>query len=130
MDETLLEAAVTDRTRVVVPVHYAGVACEMDAIQSVADKHRLLIVEDAAQELTRNTKRRTSERSVISAHIVFTRQRTSYAARAGIAREQAGYAERAEIIREKGTNRSQFFRGQVDKYTWVDADRRIFPPRY
>jgi len=122
IDEKLIEDAITDHTKVIVPVHYAGVGCEMDTICDIAKRHQLMVVEDAAQGVMSSYKGQAlgaiGDFGCYSFH-----ETKNYSMGEGgailINREEA--VERAEIIREKGTNRSKFFRGQVDKYTWVDV---------
>ncbi|MDX5630587.1 MULTISPECIES: dTDP-4-amino-4,6-dideoxygalactose transaminase [unclassified Brenneria] len=122
IDETKIEAAITDKTRVIVPVHYAGVACEMDAIMALAKKYDLFVVEDAAQGMMSSYKGRPlgsiGHIGCFSFHE--TKNYTSGGEGGATLINERGLIERAEIVREKGTNRSQFFRGQVDKYTWRD----------
>ena len=121
IDETKIEAALTERTRVIVPVHYAGVACEMDTIMDIAARHNLLVVEDAAQGVMSSYKGRAL--GTIGSFGCYSFHETkNYSMGEGgaILINDPVYIERAEIIREKGTNRQRFFRGQVDKYTWVD----------
>ncbi|SFT33703.1 dTDP-4-amino-4,6-dideoxygalactose transaminase [Lachnospiraceae bacterium XBD2001] len=121
IDENKIEAAITDKTRVIVPVHYAGVACEMDTIMEIAHKHHLLVVEDAAQAVMSTYKGKAC--GTIGDFGCFSFHETkNYSMGEGgaILINNEKYIERAEILREKGTNRSRFFRGQVDKYTWVD----------
>ena len=122
IDETLIEAAITDKTRVIVPVHYAGVACEMDTIMALAKKHNLFVVEDAAQGVMSTYKGRAlgtiGHIGCFSFHE--TKNYTAGGEGGATLINDKALIERAEIIREKGTNRSQFFRGQVDKYTWRD----------
>ena len=121
IDEKKIEAAITDKTRVIVPVHYAGVACEMDTIIDIARKHNLIVVEDAAQGVMSTYKGRAL--GTIGTFGCFSFHETkNYSMGEGgaIVINEPAYIERAEIIREKGTNRQRFFRGQVDKYTWVD----------
>lgn len=119
IDETLIEAAITDKTRVIVPVHYAGVACEMDTIMALAKKHNLFVVEDAAQGVISTYKGRAlgtiGHIGCFSFHE--TKNYTAGGEGGATLINDKALIERAEIIREKGTNRSQFFRGQVDKYT-------------
>lgn len=121
LDETLIEQAITDRTRAIVPVHYAGVACEMDAILAIGRKHDLLVIEDAAQGIMSTYKGRPlggiGQLGTLSFHE--TKNITCGEGGALLVNDPR-LADRAEIIREKGTDRAQFFRGQVDKYTWVD----------
>lgn len=122
IDERLIEAAITDRTKAIVPVHYAGVACEMDTIMALAKKHQLWVVEDAAQGVMSTYKGRAlgsiGHIGCFSFHE--TKNYTAGGEGGTTLVNDATLVERAEIIREKGTNRSQFFRGQVDKYTWRD----------
>ncbi|OAT15395.1 4-keto-6-deoxy-N-acetyl-D-hexosaminyl-(lipid carrier) aminotransferase [Buttiauxella noackiae ATCC 51607] len=122
IDEKLIEAAITEKTRVIVPVHYAGVACEMDTIMAIANKHNLFVVEDAAQGVMSTYKGRAlgsiGHIGCFSFHE--TKNYTAGGEGGATLINDPSLIERAEIIREKGTNRSQFFRGQVDKYTWRD----------
>lgn len=121
IDEKKIESAITDRTRVIVPVHYAGVACEMDTIMDIAKRHNLIVVEDAAQGVMSTYKGRAL--GTIGDFGCFSFHETkNYSMGEGgaILINNQSYIERAEILREKGTNRSQFFRGQVAKYNWVD----------
>lgn len=128
LDERLVEAAVTPRTRAICVVHYAGVACEMDAIMAIAARHGLRVVEDAAQALLSTYKGRPlgtiGDFGALSFHE--TKNIVSGEGGALLCRDEEP-AGRAEIIREKGTNRSRFFRGQVDKYTWVDIGSSFLP---
>ncbi|WP_432291027.1 dTDP-4-amino-4,6-dideoxygalactose transaminase [Olsenella uli] len=122
IDETKIEAAITDRTRVIVPVHYAGVACEMDAIIDIARRHNLLVVEDAAQGVMSTYKGRAlGTIGDFGCYSFHETKNYSMGEGGAIVINKPEYIERAEIIREKGTNRQRFFRGQVDKYTWVDS---------
>jgi len=122
IDETLIEAAITPKTRAIVPVHYAGVACEMDSIMALAAKHKLYVIEDAAQGVMSQYKGRAlgsiGHIGCFSFHE--TKNYTAGGEGGATLINDAKLVDRAEIIREKGTNRSQFFRGQVDKYTWRD----------
>ncbi len=128
LDETKLEAAITERTRVILAVHYAGVACEMDTILAIARRHGLKVVEDAAQGVMSTYKGRAlgtlGDFGCYSFHE--TKNYSMGEGGALLIRDPA-YAERAEILREKGTNRSKFYRGQVDKYTWVDFGDSYLP---
>lgn len=128
IDETLVEAAITERTRAIVPVHYAGVGCEMDAIMSIARKHDLLVIEDAAQAVMASYKGRPLGGIGHMGALSFHETKNIISGEGGaLLVNGSALAERAEIIREKGTNRSQFFRGQVDKYTWVDIGSSYLP---
>ena len=128
IDETKIEDAITDRTRVIVCVHYAGVACEMDTILDIARRHHLQVVEDAAQAVMSTYKGKAL--GAIGDYGCYSFHETkNYSMGEGGATliQDAAMAEEAEIIREKGTNRSQFFRGQVDKYTWVNYGSSYLP---
>jgi len=128
MDETLIEAAITDKTKAIVPVHYAGVACEMDTIMDIAQRHNLLVIEDAAQGVM--SKYRGKYLGTIGNMGCYSFHETkNYTCGEGGALiiNDGSFIERAEIIREKGTNRSKFYRGQVDKYTWVDIGSSYLP---
>lgn len=128
IDENKIEAAITDKTRVIVPVHYAGVACEMDTIMDIAKRHNLKVVEDAAQGVMSSYKGKAL--GIIGDFGCFSFHETkNYSMGEGGALiiNNEEYNDRAEIIREKGTNRSRFFRGQVDKYTWVDYGSSYLP---
>lgn len=128
IDETLIEAAITTRTKAIVPVHYAGVACEMDTIMEIARKHRLLVIEDAAQGIMSTYKGRPLGSIGHMAALSFHETKNIISGEGGaLLVNDRAYVEKAEIIREKGTNRSQFFRGQVDKYTWVDRGSSYLP---
>ena len=128
IDETRIEAAITSRTRAIVPVHYAGVACEMDAIMDIAARHDLVVIEDAAQGILSTYKGRPLGSIGHMAALSFHETKNIISGEGGaLLVNDARFVERAEIIREKGTNRSQFFRGQVDKYTWVDIGSSYLP---
>ena len=128
IDESLIEAAVTPKTRVIVPVHYAGVPCEMDRIMDIAQQHRLVVVEDAAQALLSTYKGRALGSIGHFGCLSFHETKNIISGEGGaLLVNDERFAERAEIIREKGTNRSQFFRGEVDKYTWVDIGSSYLP---
>ncbi|AOM41617.1 dTDP-4-amino-4,6-dideoxygalactose transaminase [Xenorhabdus hominickii] len=122
IDETKIEAAITEKTRAIVPVHYAGVACEMDTIMALAKKYNLYVVEDAAQGVMSTYKGRALGTIGHIGCFSFHETKNYSAGGEGGATliNDKSLIARAEIIREKGTNRSQFFRGQVDKYTWRD----------
>ncbi len=122
IDENKIEQAITDKTKVIVPVHYAGVACEMDTIMDIANRHSLFVVEDAAQAMMSNYKGKSlgtiGHMGTFSFHE--TKNYTSAGEGGLLIINDEKFVNRAEIIREKGTNRSLFFRGMVDKYSWVD----------
>lgn len=128
IDENLIEAAITSKTKAIVPVHYAGVSCEMDKIMAIAKKYNLYVVEDAAQGVMSDY--RGQALGTIGDFGTFSFHETkNYSCGEGgaILIRDSKYIERAEIIREKGTNRSRFFRGQVDKYSWVDVGSSYLP---
>jgi dTDP-4-amino-4,6-dideoxygalactose transaminase len=128
IDETLIEAAITSRTKAIVPVHYAGVACEMDAIMDIASRHNLLVIEDAAQGIMSTYKGKPLGSIGHLGAYSFHETKNIISGEGGaLLINDKLFAERAEVIREKGTNRSQFFRGQVDKYTWVDVGSSYLP---
>ena len=128
MDEKLLEAAITPRTKAIVPVHYAGVACEMDAIMDIASKHKLLVIEDAAHAIMSFYKgRHLGAIGHLGAYSFHETKNIMSGEGGALLVNDKRFAQRAEIIREKGTNRSQFFRGQVDKYSWVDIGSSYLP---
>ena len=128
LDERLIEAAITPRTKAIAVVHYAGVACEMDAIMAIARRHGLLVVEDAAQALLATYKHRQLGTIGELACISFHETKNLLSGEGGaLLVNDARFAARAEIIREKGTNRSTFLRGEVDKYSWVDVGSSYLP---
>ncbi len=128
LDEKLIEAAITPRTKAIVPVHYAGVGCEMDAIAEIARRHGLLVIEDAAQAVMSSYKGRPLGAIGDLGAVSFHETKNVISGEGGaLLANNPRFADRAEIIREKGTNRSQFFRGQVDKYTWVDVGSSFLP---
>ncbi len=128
IDETKIEEAITPRTKVIVPVHYAGVSCEMDTIMNIARRHNLLVIEDAAQGIMSTYKGRPLGSIGHMAALSFHETKNIIAGEGGaLLINDPKFVERAEMIREKGTNRSQFFRGQVDKYTWVDIGSSYLP---
>jgi dTDP-4-amino-4,6-dideoxygalactose transaminase len=121
LDETLVEDAITERTRAIAPVHYAGVSCEMDAISEIAERHRLAVVADAAQALRSTYKGRPVGGLADLAALSFHETKNVTSGEGGaLLVNRADLCERAEVMRDKGTDRSRFFRGQVDKYSWVD----------
>lgn len=128
IDESLIEAAITPRTRAICVVHYAGVACEMDSIMRIAHHHGLTVVEDAAQGILATYRGAKLGNIGDLGALSFHETKNIIAGEGGalLCRDRH-YVERAEIIREKGTNRSRFFRGQVDKYTWVDLGSSFLP---
>lgn len=128
IDENLIEDAITEKTKAIVPVHYAGVSCEMDKIMEIAKKHNLYVVEDAAQGVMSTYKGKAL--GTIGDYGCYSFHETkNYSMGEGGALliRDGKNAELAEIIREKGTNRSKFFRGQIDKYTWVEAGSSYLP---
>lgn len=128
IDETMIEAAITPKTKVIVPVHYAGVACEMDVIMDIARRHNLIVIEDAAQALMSSYKGKQLGSIGHLAAVSFHETKNIMSGEGGaLLINDDCFADRAEIIREKGTNRSQFFRGQVDKYTWCDIGSSFLP---
>lgn len=128
IDETKIEAAITPRTKAIVPVHYAGVGCNMDAIMRIAADHALLVIEDAAQGVMATYKGRPLGSIGHLGALSFHETKNIISGEGGaLLINDERFIERAEIIREKGTNRSQFFRGEVDKYTWVDLGSSYLP---
>lgn len=128
MDETLIEDAVTERTKAIAPVHYAGVSCEMDTIMKIAAKHRLFVVEDAAQGVMSTYKGRAlGAIGDFGCYSFHETKNYSMGEGGALLIKDEDCAERAEIVREKGTNRSQFFRGMIDKYTWVEPGSSYLP---
>lgn len=128
MDEKLIEQAVTDRTRAIVPVHYAGVACEMDAIMEIAERHRLFVVEDAAQGAAASYKGKPlGAIGDFGCYSFHETKNLSMGEGGALLIKDARYVSEAEIIREKGTNRSQYYRGQVDKYRWMNYGSSYLP---
>lgn len=128
IDENLIEAAITEKTRAIVPVHYAGVACEMDKIMELAEKYHLMVIEDAAQGVMASYKGKAL--GAIGDYGCFSFHETkNYSMGEGGALliRDSEHIEDAEIIREKGTNRSKFYRGQIDKYTWVNFGSSYLP---
>ena len=128
IDETKIENAITDRTKAIVPVHYAGVSCEMDTITDIAKRHNLLVIEDAAQGIM-STYKGKALGSIGDFGCYSFHETKNYSMGEGGALLLKGdrYVEQAEIIREKGTDRSKFFRGQVDKYRWIDYGSSYLP---
>lgn len=128
IDENLIEAAITEKTKAIVPVHYAGVACEMDKIMEIAQNHNLYVVEDAAQGIMSTYKGKAlgtfGDYGCFSFHE--TKNFSMGEGGALLIRDEENILK-AEIVREKGTNRAQFFRGQIDKYTWMDAGSSYLP---
>ncbi|WP_019026677.1 dTDP-4-amino-4,6-dideoxygalactose transaminase [Colwellia piezophila] len=129
IDENLIEQAITSKTKAIVPVHYAGVACEMDTIMDIATRHDLYVIEDAAQGMMSTYKGKPlgtiGHFGTLSFHE--TKNYTSGGEGGLLIINDERFVKRAEIIREKGTNRSQFFRGMVDKYSWVDLGSSYLP---
>lgn len=128
LDEKQIERHITSRTRAIVPVHYAGIACEMDAIRDIAQEHRLEIVEDNAHGLFGKYKGQPlGTIGALGTQSFHETKNFSCGEGGALLINNQRYVERAEILREKGTNRSRFFRGQVDKYTWVDLGSSYLP---
>lgn len=128
IDETKIEAAITEKTKVIVPVHYAGVSCEMDAIMDIAKRHHLKVVEDAAQGVMSTYKGRAlGTIGDFGCYSFHESKNYSMGEGGALVINDAQYNEAAEVLWEKGTNRSKFFRGQVDKYTWVDFGDSYLP---
>jgi dTDP-4-amino-4,6-dideoxygalactose transaminase len=128
IDESLIEAAITKKTKAIVAVHYAGIACEMDTIMDIANRHKLLVIEDAAQGVLANYKGRALGSIGHLGCFSFHETKNIISGEGGaLLINDPRLVERAEVIREKGTNRSRFFRGQVDKYTWVDIGSSYLP---
>lgn len=128
MDEALLEEAISERTKAILPVHYAGVSCDMNAIQGIADKHGLRVIEDAAQGV--NARYNGDYLGTLGDLGCYSFHETkNYSSGEGGALliNDDALVERAEVLREKGTDRSRFFRGQVDKYSWVDVGSSFLP---
>jgi dTDP-4-amino-4,6-dideoxygalactose transaminase len=128
IDERLIEAAITPRTRAIFPVHYAGVGCEMDEIMDIARRHNLLVVEDAAQAVSAKYKDHwLGTLGQMGCYSFHETKNFSSGEGGALVINDSAFEQRAEILREKGTNRSQFLRGQVDKYTWVDIGSSYVP---
>lgn len=128
IDENLIEAAITKKTKAIVPVHYAGVGCEMDKILEIAKKHNILVIEDAAQGVMAKYKDKyLGTIGDIGCYSFHETKNYSMGEGGAIVFKDNRYIELAEIIREKGTNRSKFYRGQVDKYTWVECGSSYLP---
>lgn len=128
IDETLIEEAITEKTKAIVPVHYAGVGCEMDKIMQLAKKYNLIVIEDAAQGICATYKGKPlggiGDMGCYSFHET---KNLSMGEGGAILIQDSRRVEQAEIIREKGTNRSKFFRGEIDKYTWMDKGSSYLP---
>jgi dTDP-4-amino-4,6-dideoxygalactose transaminase len=128
LDEYALEQLITPKTKAIVVVHYAGVACDMDAIMALAAKHNIFVIEDAAQAIDSFYKGRPLGSIGHLAAFSFHETKNIISGEGGmLVINDSRFAERAEIIREKGTNRSKFFRGEVDKYNWVDIGSSFLP---
>ena len=128
IDEKKIEAAITDKTKVIVAMHYAGVACEMDTIMDIARRHNLLVIEDAAQGVMSSYKGKAlGTIGDFGCYSFHETKNYSMGEGGALVINNPAYNERAEILREKGTNRAKFFRGQVDKYTWVDFGDSYLP---
>ncbi len=128
IDENLIEDAITIKTKAIIPVHYAGVSCEMDTIMDIAERHKLKVIEDAAQAIGSKYKGKTC--GTIGDYGCYSFHETknlSMGEGGALLIRDPGNIERAEIIREKGTNRSKFYRGEIDKYTWIEAGSSYLP---
>lgn len=128
IDENLIEAAITEKTKAIVPVHYAGVSCEMDKIMEIAKKHNLFVIEDAAQGIMSTYKgKKLGSIGDFGCYSFHETKNFSMGEGGALLIRDEKYVEDAEIFREKGTDRSKFFRGQVDKYTWVNYGSSYLP---
>lgn len=128
IDEKLIEQAITEKTRAIVPVHYAGVACEMDTIMDIAKKHNLFVIEDAAQGIMASYKGKAlGAIGDFGCYSFHETKNYSMGEGGALLIKDSKYIDDAEIIREKGTNRSRYYRGQIDKYTWVNAGSSYLP---
>lgn len=128
LDENLIEAAITNKTKAILPVHYAGIGCEMDRIMAIANKHKLLVIEDAAQGVGADYNGRALGSIGHLGAYSFHETKNYICGEGGaLCINDPQLIKRAEIIRDKGTNRSQFFRGEIDKYTWVDVGSSYVP---
>ncbi|WP_073050614.1 dTDP-4-amino-4,6-dideoxygalactose transaminase [Dethiosulfatibacter aminovorans] len=128
IDESLIEEAVTEKTKAIVPVHYAGISCEMDKIMEIAKKHNLYVIEDAAQGVMATYKGNAlGTMGDIGCYSFHETKNYTMGEGGAIIIQDEKFIDRAEIIREKGTNRSKFFRGQIDKYSWVDMGSSYLP---
>lgn len=128
IDEQLIEQAISSKTKAIIPVHYAGVSCEMDTINAIAKSNKLFVIEDAAQGVNATYKDQYLGTIGDLGTYSFHETKNFICGEGGaLVINNAEFMERAEILREKGTNRSQFFRGQVDKYTWVDVGSSYVP---
>ena len=128
LDEKLIEEAITEKTKAIVPVHYAGVACEMDKINEIAKRHNLFVVEDAAQGMMATYKGRAlGSMGDFGCYSYHETKNYSMGEGGALLINRPEFCDRAEIIREKGTNRCQFHRGEVDKYTWVELGSSYLP---
>ena len=128
LDETKLEDAITSKTKAIVPVHYAGIACEMDTILAIAEKHGLYVIEDAAQGMMASYKGKAlGTLSDFGCYSFHETKNYSMGEGGALLINKKEFVKRAEIIREKGTNRCEFHRGEVDKYTWVDLGSSYLP---
>jgi dTDP-4-amino-4,6-dideoxygalactose transaminase len=128
LDETRVEAAITPKTRAIVVVHYAGVACDMDTIKEIAERHGLVLIEDAAQGIQSSYKGRSLGSIGHIGTLSFHETKNIISGEGGaLLLNDASLADRAEVIREKGTNRKAFYRGEVDKYSWVDIGSSYLP---
>ena len=131
IDENLIEAAITEKTKAIVVVHYAGVGCEMDTIMAIAKKYRLPVVEDAAQGVMSTYKGQAlGTIGTLGCYSFHETKNYTMGEGGALVINDEKYIERAEIIREKGTNRSRFYRGEIDKYSWVDVGSSYLPSEF
>lgn len=131
IDENLMEAAITEKTKAIVVVHYAGVGCEMDTIMAVAKKHKLPVIEDAAQGVMSTYKGQAlGTIGTFGCYSFHETKNYTMGEGGALVINDEKYIERAEIIREKGTNRSRFYRGEIDKYSWVDVGSSYLPSEF
>lgn len=128
IDESLIESAITDKTKAIVVVHYAGVSCEMDTIMEIANRNNIPVIEDAAQGVMSTYKGRyLGTIGTLGCYSFHETKNYTMGEGGALVINDARYIERAEILREKGTNRAKFFRGQIDKYSWVDVGSSFLP---
>ena len=131
MDETLVEKAITKKTKAIVAVHYAGISCDMDKLMKIKKKHKLLLIEDAAQAIGSTYKNRKLGTFGDFGCLSFHETKNIHCGEGGaLIVNNKRFFELAEVIREKGTNRSQFYRGKVDKYRWISVGSSYLPSEF